>query len=924
MALDINTGYSSTFKAFVDFAEKTNADGYDSASAKATLSSRTITVSPLSLHETSYFLRKGAEEKSNDATRALFRAAIIDMFGGEDKIPENVKDAMMLNDYGHGKPLSARRILSVKAAIDGNNTVAVARAKSQAVTDKFKSPAVEAKAVEMGFSKAELPKLARATARYMEYSAMMENPPKTEMEAMQEIAKPGSKAGRLALYGGRFLESAENFSAGMKLLSYFGVWFNDVRGYCNDNPRDRNTADSDTKRFMSYDLAVDDTTVRGLEKMVFQELATNPDINLQATDKEYLFGIKHNAAMRFFGRNCHESMLGTVFNVPPEKRRVLFAAFDAFMPLGGNGKIENNRLFAARVLNHLEELSELMDKGKFTTKNIIKTCFPDITKTGGYDLAALNGWFGGIDAEINAAGIAKRSDCDAVRDKMAESGCTVKEAVESFKSGAPIQPGAYQIGYSMELHEFPDGGFEQMKADMKRAYNYAPLDGNGNADNNRPLLPAPHAHHTIVFPDGKAFACGSKGKLRENTESIADKVRELCGAAHELQANIVGCCLSQSVNAPIRGALKSFGIYADEHVALDYTLSKNDDTGAVTIRYSSPAELPVKFSWSCTVNVDGTCSTTPIAVEGEMKSIGKIATGKAREMVDDSVARLGLEGVFDKGKRELAVMYLEKYGGGLPATNARILSNYVVNILMYGGGDEGDVKKLADGMKSWRMFAMGDPNLAALGQKFVERQNDYVKEILDKPGSGFSKVHPDMFAQLELDADRGFWDVNGTLLHQENSDLVVDKFLETVKDPNARKVVSTLLNQGNFSDVEGILARCPMPVWNGAEGGQELLNDIKGAEMFISKRRADDAEVVDPIVKDSGHLEYKLNISQDGKTAYLTITTGKDIIAALDDTRPRKIGTAMVSVMSTVDLTKEIPEVTNVTFAQSFSEKINQ
>ena len=103
MALDINTGYSSTFKAFVDFAEKTNAAGYDSASAKATLSSRTITVSPLSLHETSYFLRKGAEEKSNDATRALFKAAIIDMFGGEDKIPENVKDAMRLNDYGHGK-----------------------------------------------------------------------------------------------------------------------------------------------------------------------------------------------------------------------------------------------------------------------------------------------------------------------------------------------------------------------------------------------------------------------------------------------------------------------------------------------------------------------------------------------------------------------------------------------------------------------------------------------------------------------------------------------------------------------------------------------------------------------------------------------------------------------------------------------------
>jgi len=205
MALDINTGYSSAFKTFVDFAEKTHADGHNSAAAKATLSGRTITVSPLSLHETSYLLRTTAEEKSNDATRAIFKAAIIDMFGGEDKIPQNVKDAMVLKDYGHGRPLSAHRILSVKAAIDSNNAAAVARARELAGTSVFQSQEVEAAARELGFSAAELPKIARATELYVQYSASMENPPKSEMEAMREIATPGSKAARLALYGGRFL-----------------------------------------------------------------------------------------------------------------------------------------------------------------------------------------------------------------------------------------------------------------------------------------------------------------------------------------------------------------------------------------------------------------------------------------------------------------------------------------------------------------------------------------------------------------------------------------------------------------------------------------------------------------------------------------------------------------------------------------------
>jgi len=263
MALDINTGYSNAFKTFVDFAEKTHADGHNSAAAKATLSGRTITVSPLSLHETSYLLRTTAEEKSNDATRAIFKAAIIDMFGGEDKIPQNVKDAMVLKDYGHGRPLSAHRILSVKAAIDSNNAAAVARARELAGTSVFQSQEVESAARELGFSAAELPKIARATELYVQYSASMENPPKSEMEAMREIATPGSKAARLALYGGRFLANAENFRAGMNLLDSFQVWLADVRDFCDEHQQDRGGAGTPTKRFMNLSVATERARVEG-------------------------------------------------------------------------------------------------------------------------------------------------------------------------------------------------------------------------------------------------------------------------------------------------------------------------------------------------------------------------------------------------------------------------------------------------------------------------------------------------------------------------------------------------------------------------------------------------------------------------------------------------------------------------------------
>ena len=125
MALDIN-GYSATFKAFTDFAAKNIEAGQNKAIARASadvqtgaLAGRTVTASSTdSLRGIFKWFRAADDQKANDATRTIFKNAIIDMFGGESKIPDSVKAAMKLADYGQGKPLTARRILAVKAAID--------------------------------------------------------------------------------------------------------------------------------------------------------------------------------------------------------------------------------------------------------------------------------------------------------------------------------------------------------------------------------------------------------------------------------------------------------------------------------------------------------------------------------------------------------------------------------------------------------------------------------------------------------------------------------------------------------------------------------------------------------------------------------------------------------------------------------------
>ncbi len=62
--------------------------------------------------------RSRADKAENNVTRELFKSAVAEMFGGEDRIPESVRDSMKMNDYGKGRPLTARRILAVKEAID--------------------------------------------------------------------------------------------------------------------------------------------------------------------------------------------------------------------------------------------------------------------------------------------------------------------------------------------------------------------------------------------------------------------------------------------------------------------------------------------------------------------------------------------------------------------------------------------------------------------------------------------------------------------------------------------------------------------------------------------------------------------------------------------------------------------------------------
>ncbi len=280
MALDIN-GYNSAFKSFVDFAQNRIGENQEK------------------VHK---WLRTGDECDVNDRTRAIFRAAVVNMFGGENRVPESVKKAMLMEDYDKGKPLTARRILAVKAAVDADGT---AKARSATIRlETIDNPANEAAMLAKGYTKAELPRLARAAHFYAEVNHC------AEFEALEALTTPGSKANRLMGYGGRFLESAANFREGLRLLDSFETWYTATKATLDATGKNYQEGMSKTILNATSSYFKPDTQL-GMEKFIFEEIASNASLNLAEQDQEKVFGMENNAATRFFGRGPHSMRLST-------------------------------------------------------------------------------------------------------------------------------------------------------------------------------------------------------------------------------------------------------------------------------------------------------------------------------------------------------------------------------------------------------------------------------------------------------------------------------------------------------------------------------------------------------------------------------------------------------------------------------------
>ena len=634
MALEVNSQnlfQNAQFQQFVDFAEAAAKAGKQKAIARLDagelggIANRTI--KPGSGDWVGVGAgRLASLKKANNITRDAFMKAVSDMFGGMNRIPASVKEAMKLEDYGKGKPLTARRILAVKAAIDAVKLAT------------FQSADTERIALTMGFVKSEFPKLARTAHFYAQATGL------SELDALTAVAEPNSKPNRLMQYGGRFLHNAENFANGLRLMDSFKDWFTALRATKNTDGNSFANAQSFTDLNIYSHMARHDSTA-AFERFVFEELAVNGAHDLSGTDPEKLFGMKDNAAMRFFGTNRQAHFTGIMASVPPEKRGAIFAVFDklskplpetkedakAFyvMPLVERG-VRDSSLVIGRILRHLPEIESLMAKGKLTEANIVKTLCPDMPSSD-WTINGLNEFTHNVDDVAKTKMRDLGLDEDKVEDLgqnirlvMEETCCTVDEAVEAVMTGKRVAPPKYMTNATYDIYKL-DGTTKAARAqldgggagDLFRAYDYGAADDPKNAEKFF-IKDKDSLAFGFTFPDGTSLKANA-GVHKGNIPQILDKLESLAGRVHPRQQTALLFAVSQAGICALKGGLETYGIASSEHAAVDFTLSRNDKTGDITIRYTSPKALPFSFEWTATVSPDGYVSTTPLKFLSEQQ-----------------------------------------------------------------------------------------------------------------------------------------------------------------------------------------------------------------------------------------------------------------------------------------------------------------
>ncbi len=629
MPVGIN-GYNNDFSRFVNFAMEHGKNGVTAAKSDAIArmsvggESGALATSPLAgrtikaatTDKVGVFSRRGTEQTANNATREAFLKSVADMFGGFEKIPPSVRDALKLGDYNKGKPLTARRIIAVKVAVDAER--ASWAPKSKPINLNYVDTCLSGTELEgKKFLPFEKERINNGVPLLFASNPLLAGEKDGVLTAIKELATEGTPANRLMKYGGCFTENGNTFKEGLELLEQFDHWFDQVIAEAKGN------GDKSATARTIYGAAQDIKCKNYFEKMIFEDLAINPG-RIKPTAEE-TFGVENNPVTRFFASAFSNSQNGTLLHMDPAKRSVLCDAFDVLVPRvdapNGQTRPEYPARILSRMLLKFDDVFALHSSGRLTAESLEKVLYPGINKGDGktplerintlhvkegeiFEKACVDAYASDPDVK------AKASQILTAYMRCEETGATVDEECKIMSGGksSPTLEGYVPYSASMSNLDGTDkGALWQLAEDVCRPSPVRDLT-TGQAY---------EAKFTFKFGTGEPITPPNtldRKQRDDHAGALRDQVRTMTGD-RPAQTTSVLYMMSQSGLMALKHGIPSHGLGVDEHTGINMHLTRDDDTGSVTINYHSIDESPVPYHWTATIDPEGRTTITPLVVE---------------------------------------------------------------------------------------------------------------------------------------------------------------------------------------------------------------------------------------------------------------------------------------------------------------------
>ncbi|MBO7688574.1 MAG: hypothetical protein J6V72_19505, partial [Kiritimatiellae bacterium] len=260
---------------------------------------------------------------------------------------------------------------------------------------------------------------------------------------------------------------------------------------------------------------------------------------------------------------------------------------------------------------------------------------------------------------------------------------------------------------------------------------------------------------------------------------------------------------------------------------------------------------------------------------------------------------------------------IAKYADGLTQETIPLLAK-LVGVLDWRGNkaakSEEIVKKYVEDMKTWRDVTPGSPDANGLEKVFQRRMNDYLKDVLagNAHASFNTTNHPGLLQTFLDDLPRCTYIINGKKVLGTTLQAKIAPYMESIKDPVKRKVVSVMINQQLFGDFTASISnRIPFVGWK-AGMPEEPVDTIPEVGKFASR---DVMKTGLPLL-DTGPMEYAIDVSPDESA--VTVHAKSVFPVHADVTLPTTmIGTCTISQEFVIDLSGEDPEIRDFKIGQA-------